>query len=144
MFRVIFLLPLVFLLACGGVPKAELEALESEVMRVHDESMLGMSDIKSLQRELKKLDLGLYPAAEQTALDNAKEYLIIADSLMWDWMHNYKNPDFGDGEKAKSYLESEFAKISRVDSLMTTAVEIGSNTLDELKKLNTTPTTNEK
>jgi len=136
MYRIIVFASLFFLMACGGVPKAELEALETEVMRVHDESMLGMSDIKSVQRELLKLDKDLYPAKEQLALKNAKEYLIIADSLMWDWMHNYKKPDFSESEKAKAYLQSEFAKISRVDSLMTTAVEIGSNTLDDLKKLN--------
>ena len=144
MSRFIFLFNLLILVGCGGVSSAELETLESEVMRIHDESMLGMSDIKSVQRELLKIDKDLYPSEKQVSLKNAKEYLIIADSLMWDWMHNYKKPNFNDGEKAKAYLESEFAKISRVDSLMTTAVEIGSNTLEDLKKMNITPQQHEK
>ncbi len=144
MYRILFLFSILFIVACGGVPKAELEALESEVMRVHDESMLGMSDIKSVQRELIKIDKDIYPQEQQLALKNAKEYLIIADSLMWDWMHNYKKPDFSEGEKAKAYLEAELVKITRVDSLMTTAVEIGSNTLDDLKKLNINPEPNER
>ena len=52
---------------------------------------------------------------------------------MWDWMHNYSKPSFKDGVKAKQYLQAEYVKIKRVDSLMNTSVDAGIKILDKIK-----------
>lgn len=139
--RFIFLVAAtLFILSCGtGSNQANsealsnLEELETEVMRIHDEAMLGMSDIRAVKKELTALQNEKTSERDDEMIIKARKNLTAADSLMWDWMHNYKKPSFENVEKAESYLSAEFQKIKTVDSLMNSSVENGMKIIAQLK-----------
>jgi len=111
---------------------AIIEYLHLEVMEVHDESMLGLGEIKSLKKELIKRKKEVTEKGLKSKVDASIDQLILADSLMWDWMHKFKYPDVSNPESAKSYLCSEYLKIAQVDTLMILATEQGIQTLDKI------------
>jgi len=127
--------------ACQGVndgksancDQAIIEYLHLEVMELHDESMLGLGEIKSLKKELIKRKKDIQSNDLKTQVNSSIDQLILADSLMWDWMHNFKYPDVSQPENAKRYLSKEYLKIARVDSLMIYATEKGIEALDKIQ-----------
>ncbi len=88
---------------------AELHALEKEVIDVHDEIMPRMAILNNahvkLIRQREDDDLS---AEQRTILHTAILHLEEADSLMWDWMHNYSRPDYeGNLDSIRIYLANE-------------------------------------
>ena len=134
MYRFFSLLTLLLLISCGSKTQQELDALEAEVMRIHDESMLGMSDLKAMQRDLAKIDASKLEDPLQNELIGTRKLLAFADSLMWDWMHNYSAPDKSKVVEAKDYLNTQLVKINRVDQLMSNSIEAGDKLYKRIPK----------
>ena len=112
----------------------EARALEKEVIRIHDEVMPKMNDIRNLEKRFNALlasgDLTTNNTALiQTAVLNLKE----ADSLMWDWMHNYNVPGekAGVAEKMK-YLASEKVRIETCAEKMLSSINEGEKLIQKL------------
>jgi hypothetical protein len=115
--------------ATGDKPQTEVEALESQVMAIHDEVMPKMSDINHLSGELRKYKAGLKEnevgkLESPDGLDQVIESLKMAEQGMWDWMKS-----FGDtkatltDDQLKSFYEKELEKVTRVKSDMLTSIE---------------------
>lgn len=110
-----------------------LVALEKEVIAVHDEVMPKMGRISELKTKLES-------EAKNPSLDSAMqievqlsiEALILGDSLMWDWMHNYEKPVNAPDDSVKTYLENEKIRIRKVSDSMLSAIK---NAEDLLQKL---------
>jgi hypothetical protein len=103
--------------------REDLIRLEQEVMKIHDETM---ADMENLNNYLKKIEARL---ADVKKIDDSlsyaqvKEKLVKADSLMWQWMYDYKKPEAdADRDSVMEYLQNEKMKIATVESLMKTAM----------------------
>jgi hypothetical protein len=103
----------------AGASKEELIKLEKEVLRIHDEVMPKMSDIVRLQGILE-------PALQDPQIDSLmkeeiKKSLVTlnaGDSLMLEWMHNYKKPEEAPADSILAYLKKEEARIKQVSEVM--------------------------
>ncbi|TDB68204.1 viral A-type inclusion protein [Arundinibacter roseus] len=118
---------LIFVAMACNQEAEQVASLEKEVLAIHDEVMPQMTDIMKLKRQLStkinELDslqqegVSSTTFAEQRlkALDLSRN-LILADSLMMQWMYTYR----GDSAKALpakdalGYFQSEKEKISEV------------------------------
>jgi hypothetical protein len=120
-------LALLSLAACKSESKEGVEKLETEVMAIHDEVMPRMEEIMQLKGQvsdqLNKLDSTAKTAKLTAPLqDRLNEGIMInkslseADSLMSEWMYQYKADTLKslDESKATEYLNLEKEKISRV------------------------------
>lgn len=108
--------------ACKSNGKdSELSALEEKVMEVHDEVMPEIKYMTKLEKQLKALnvesEIGKNGVA--TLITN----LVEADSLMWDWMHNYKVPKEKTVEETKAYLQGQLDKIQIVSNKMKSSIK---------------------
>ena len=90
---------------------SELDKLKSDVMEIHDESMKYMTDIKKAKKAL--LDTELMKGKDKNEIEKTSVYLENADSLMMNWMRNYKEPT--DPDSLKIYLTTELEAIKKVD-----------------------------
>jgi DNA repair exonuclease SbcCD ATPase subunit len=103
------------------------QALEQEIMKVHDEVMPKMDEIYRLKEELKSKLAAAPDLAEEKKkeLENTVAELDSASDSMMDWMHKYSPiPDSVEGaEKAREYLENEMEKIRKVKEDMLEAIE---------------------
>lgn len=106
---------------------SELEIMEKEVMRIHDEAMMKVNKVRSLKEKME---------ARVKELDGADEQMIKvgksiidqlgrADKAMNDWMNEYEAPaeDFPI-EGAIAYFENEEEKITAVRSSMESSIEV--------------------
>jgi hypothetical protein len=105
-----------FMIACGQETKdathEEIIALEKEVIRVHDEVMPKMSDIARLSEILEQEALNTnLDSVSSAAVRDALAQLTSADSLMWEWMHNYNKPEDAPAETIKAYLLKEQQRV---------------------------------
>jgi DNA repair exonuclease SbcCD ATPase subunit len=103
------------------------QALEQEIMKIHDEVMPKMDEIYRLKEDLKS-KLATAPALaeeKKKELENTVAELDSASDSMMDWMHKYSPiPDSVEGaEKAREYLENEMEKIRKVKEDMLEAIE---------------------
>lgn len=116
------------LYACQSGPddEAKQEALETEVMALHDEAMADMSKIYRLRRNLSSLRDTLQAQAADTAtinlLSRRIQELEVADEAMMEWMRQYKAPDTLAHQQAMLYLQDEHQKMERVKSLMDSTI----------------------
>jgi len=116
------LLTAIVLTSCSESPKtsdsvgdetaAELRKVEQEVLDIHDEVMPKMGDLnnnrKKLIKRLYTKDSLEYGLMIRESIDDLEE----ADSLMWDWMHNYSRPGYdGDLDSVSAYLNSELTRV---------------------------------
>ncbi|NNE30202.1 MAG: hypothetical protein HKN16_11230, partial [Saprospiraceae bacterium] len=83
----LFLLSFVaFFMACQKTtPPAPspTDQLRSEVMEIHDETMKYMTEMRQLRKSLLNSDGSSTAETKQAVSD-----LLLADSLMMEWMHN--------------------------------------------------------
>ena len=96
----------------GEDATAELRKIEQEVLDIHDEVMPKMGDLnnnrKKLIKRLYTRDSVEYGMRIRESVDNLEE----ADSLMWDWMHNYSRPSYDkDLDSVEAYLNAELVKV---------------------------------
>ena len=110
--------------ACAGdrtkhTLASEISALEAEVIRIHDDVMPKMSDIARLMEIMAT-------ESENTALDSltheeidkAVSLLEAGDSLMWEWMHNYRLPENVTADSIHAYLQNEKLRMTKVRDTM--------------------------
>ena len=114
--------------ACQSGPTEEeqQQALETEVMALHDEAMADMGKIYRLRRDLTSLrDTLTAQPPDTNALDLLSQrikQLNEADEAMMDWMRRYKAPDSLAHQEAMLYLQEEHAKMARVKALMDSTI----------------------
>jgi len=88
---------------------AAIEVLDKEIIDAHDEVMPKMALLNNTRKKLLKHgeDNNLSDDHRQELM-RVVAHLEEADSLMWDWMHNYSRPDYkGNLDSVKNYLENE-------------------------------------
>lgn len=109
---------------CTGKSEDKVEELEMQVMDIHDEVMPKMETIVKLTTllslKIKQLDslqqegVSSNTFAEQRikAVD-LQQQLALSDSLMMEWMYNYKGDSAKalDKEKALDYFKKEMTEI---------------------------------
>jgi hypothetical protein len=122
-------------LGCTQQPDQVAE-LEKEVLSIHDEVMPKMDDIMELKRELKYKMTALDSlqqegmsssnlAEERMRASDLNRQLVVADSLMMEWMYHYR----GDSakalpkEQALQYFGAEKEKINDVKSRTLKSIE---------------------
>ena len=98
------------------------EIVYNEVMEIHDEVMPAMSDIMSLNRQLKIV--GDSSARDTETINNLSARLENASEGMMNWMRNF-NPklETATSEETLNYLEEEKQKIKAVKVEMDQAIE---------------------
>lgn len=126
-----------FTIACSSGPgKADVEKAEKDVFAVHDEIMPRIGDILKLNKQLKlrvaSLDsLKATDASATVRLDEEKaqafklsRQLNEADSLMMNWMENYRSDTLPQLKPADAlhYLTQQKTKIDDVKQKITTSI----------------------
>lgn len=100
----------------------QLIRLEQEVMAIHDEAMVRLEEINNSTKKLQsKLEAGGLTHDDSIALAAGRDKLVLADSLMWEWMYAFKKPEMDTKEKKEeglSYLQDEREKITHVKETM--------------------------
>lgn len=103
------------------------QALDQEIMKIHNEVMPKMDEIYQLKEQLKNKLATTQGLAEEKKkeLENTIAKLDSANEAMMGWMHTYSPiPDsVGGEEKAREYLENEMEKIKKVKEDMLEAIE---------------------
>ena len=118
--------------ACNSDGKdTELAKLEDKVMEVHDEVMPEIKYMTKLEKQLKEIKTE--NAQEKEQIDMMIYNLVEADSLMWDWMHNYKLPKDKSKEETTSYLNEQLKKIQVVNSKMKSSIKNAESKLNITK-----------
>jgi hypothetical protein len=93
------------------------QELYNEVMKVHDEVMPKMDDIRQLKNQIKdRLEKSPnLSKAERLKLDAMLAKLDSAGDGMMVWMREFRPiPDSLGEEKAREYLENEMERVKRV------------------------------
>ena len=112
---------------------AELRAIERQVMEVHDEVMPKMGELNNTRKKLELASESESQYAE--SIETAIAHLNEADSLMWDWMHNYQRPDYeADLDIARTYLENEMKRVEVMKEKMLSSIDDGSALLQKLEQ----------
>jgi hypothetical protein len=104
------------------------EALNNEVMKIHDEAMMKMNDIYTLKQTLnsKLADSMKLDAAKKEAIKGTIAKLDSASDGMMVWMRAFNPiPDSLGKERAREYLETEMEKVKRVRENIQEALEEG-------------------
>lgn len=108
---------------------AEYQAMEDQIMKIHDEVMPKMSDINSLSTQLKDIrDKAGKDAAGNPVkiggLDEAILELEKAEQWMMDWMKNYsETKNKLAPEHMGKFYEKELMKVDNVKSTMLNAID---------------------
>lgn len=116
-----------FLLSCNSdshSTKSGPHDLYQEVMKIHDDVMPKMSDIRrEISRSKNVLqNIGLNQKEDSVALTKIIRDLEYADQIMWDWMHEF-DKEKGLSEGAESYLLEQKKAISHVSQRMLASIE---------------------
>lgn len=135
-----FALFLAFSMLMACTPKGpsaeqqEVENLEKEVMFIHDEVMPKMSQLESLRTSLEaELNTPELDSTLRLEIQSSIAKLQAGDSLMWDWMHNYKKPEDAPLDSLSAYLQSEKVKVTAMRDAMLEGIQ---NAESLIKKLN--------
>lgn len=116
-----------FLVSCSGEGKqSQIDALEQEVMEVHNKVMPMMGEVARLKDELEKGKENFDSLATEQAekIDVLLVELSAANEGMMDWMRNYSG-DFTEmkQEEIEKYLKQQKAEIVEVENRITKAIE---------------------
>ncbi len=132
-------LSLLFFVSCQKSGQGDaVKTAEAEVFKIHDEVMPRVSDIMKLQKQLKQriaatdsASAGQNTPSATLRTDEDKEQamrlnrrLAEADSLMMDWMSNYKGDTLATlkPEQAIQYLDAEKQKIADVQKKINSSI----------------------
>lgn len=133
--KLLFLIfPLFFILSCDN-KQAQIDALETEVIQIHDEVMPKNIEINRLRRQLKTIaqDSTLNEATQQDLKVHIQQ-LTLAEESMSNWMVEYAAPSESDTFEANiEMLKKEKEKIIKVRDLMLSSLENGKNMLSKLE-----------
>lgn len=126
-------------------PKADVNKVKEETMKLHDVVMAEHSKIIDNQMKIDTLlrslvDLkGKFPtidtAVEKAEMTKIYGNLVKAEESMNDWMHNF-NANYKDELETEilNYYKKELDKISKVDLLYQTEIKKSSTYLSKFKK----------
>ena len=108
---------------------SEIQALENQVMAVHDEVMPKMKDINDLSAKLRAAKANIkedeYGKKQSPAgLEEVQGALKLAEQGMWDWMKSFSDTKATLKEdQLKGFYEKELEKINKVKADMLSAME---------------------
>jgi len=127
---------LLFLVVACTNQKAQIEQLEAEVIKIHDDVMPKSIEINRTQRALKVfLKDSTTTKENQGVIRDQIKLLDEADKAMSDWMVNYKAPLAEDSfEQTMTKLNEEKQKITKVKDMMLGSLESGEKLLKTLKE----------
>lgn len=111
-----------------------LRSIEKEVLNIHDEVMPKMSDLNNTRGKLiKYLDADGVNPEYAAMIPGTVQQLEAADSLMWDWMHNYGRPDYDENlDSARIYLDNELETVKHMKVVFLESMEQGHQLLNKL------------
>lgn len=98
--------------------------MRKQVMYVHDEAMKHMQEMKQLKKQLR--DPSNVTGQAKNTVIKAISQLSLGDSLMMQWMHEYKEPS--EPAALDAFYELEMTKIKRVEKVI-------NESMDQAKKL---------
>lgn len=103
-----------------------LETLQTETMRIHDEAMKDMAAMNRVGRALKKEMESLDTLApRRDTIRQVLGQMKKAEEDMYAWMRNYTPPENKPADEAKGYLEDQKQKIEQNQRDMKAALEAG-------------------
>ena len=121
-----FYLILIVMLTWSCKQKADLLAdAKAEVMKIHDDAMAELGNIRTAVFELEELRK---TSPDSIKIDEVVSQLENADDAMMDWMGNYVEPE---DDKLKDFLVDQKTKISIVADKMYTSLEASKKYLNE-------------
>ena len=121
-----FYLILIVMLTWSCKQKADLLAdAKAEVMKIHDDAMAELGNIRTAVFELEELRK---TSPDSIKIDEVVSQLENADDAMMDWMGNYVEPK---DDKLKDFLANQKNKISIVADKMYTSLEASKKYLNE-------------
>ena len=116
---------LAFVLTQSSGPST-VDTLEKATMRIHDETMKEMADMKRLGRSLKTELESLDSLSPRLApIRQTLAQMQAAEDEMYAWMQQYRAPDKKDAKAAQTYLEDQKQKIEKNQQAMHAALEAG-------------------
>lgn len=139
-YRSLILVLLVLVISCnsdGDREKAALSGKDAEdnfnyrqdslyqnVMLIHDNAMMLMSDVSSFNRKIKKARELREDFETKEEIQKVSQDLEAANESMMDWMRNF-DPDLESLSHAETmrYLESEMKKIEEIKKNMESAID---------------------
>jgi len=122
-----------FLINCSGDSRrSHIDAVEQEVMEVHNHVMPLMGEVARLKDELEKSKENLDSLAieQAEAIDILLLELSAANEGMMDWMRSYSG-DFSkmEQEEIEKYLNEQKKEIKKVEARITRAIEAAKSEL---------------
>ncbi len=130
-----FILIAVFLCTACKKEKDKVEALQKEVIAVHDEVMPKMDEVMKLKSSLKaiKNDTTVtLPSDKLLLVNNLIDNLEKADNSMMNWMRNYDSLMEGMSEEEKlTYLQKQENSIQQVKQSMLSSISEASQFLEK-------------
>lgn len=108
---------------------ADIQALENQVMAVHDEVMPKMKNINDLSSQLRAIRASLKESEtgkveSPAGLDEVQSALKLAEQGMWDWMKSFSDTKATlQVDQLKPFYEKELEKINKVKRDMLDAIE---------------------
>lgn len=135
---ILFLALALQIFACGkkGGEHANHEAttddsnqiLYNQIMDIHDEVMPKTENLYNISKQLKENLKDATTDAEKELLQAQIYYFDSVNTMMMDWMHEFKPlPDTTNQEAARSYYETHLEKVKLVREAILTAVDKGNN-----------------
>ena len=107
--------------SCKENPNAVVEALEVEVIAIHDEVMPETVTIQKLKRQLEKMEA---TSADSLVILSLMKKLDRADDSMMNWMQQYKIIDFKKYTSTNmEYLRDQMVRIIKVKEKMILAIK---------------------
>lgn len=132
----LILLPLfvIGLNSCKSEDERKAEALEKEVLELHDTLMVKTEKISKLKRDLLERRGKTTSIVERKALNAAAQLLASGESFMYDWMDTFEKKDVKKAPgKAVKYYEEQLKTLERMDREMDKAIKKGMKWLEKLE-----------
>ena len=115
-------------------PTLEVRKLEKEVIDVHDEVMPKLAELNNTRKKLIDKLYSPDSVGNSLVINETIDRLEEADSLMWDWMHNYSRPDYSTNlDSIRNYLDAELVKVRVMRDKFWSSFNDGNKLLDELE-----------
>ena len=111
------------------VPADDLQTLEAQVLAIHDEIMPKMTDINTINAQLRAYKKNLQETQEgkivaPEGLEEAIGSLKLAEQGMWDWMKQYNDVKSTLKEdQLKSFYTEQLGLVTKVKTDMLSAME---------------------
>lgn len=127
---------LIFIAGCGSErtgDKDSLQAMEKEVLAIHDEMMPHMDHLNKLLINLTEArDSDVLDELQKNEVERAISGLRAGDSLMWEWMYGYKKPVNVSEDSMRNFFTVELDKVKHMRTVMLDAIKSAENLTQKL------------